>query len=240
MKIKIDSSNIEVLDNIDDIVQLCSKKKPPWWYKVPPFKYGIQTVQQLFSDLRVWLHEVTGTPATIIHCPGIKKYFTNSIIVRFPCDVAIQTHQDGSYTWRTPALNVCNVEQHGTDQYLYGEDNPLANFINIKFTPNVQVGCDRGSVDFLTTDSMYHGMQPYRVMPGILPVVNGKYGNSVAAIVLFPKIDASYLFRKGSPMMILYANKPIESIEKKKMVMQLSKFTFLNTYKDMVNNREGK
>jgi len=138
---------------------------------------------------------------TVQGCPGILELFKNSFLIKFPCDVILQTLSDGKYSWQTPRqTQAFKINHHPQEQVEFQE--PLSSFIMIKFYLPFIFKAPNNKVSFV--DSVYWKNQPYKIAPGILDFGTDKYALPLHVITLFEKKNAVYEFKKGEPMVLLY------------------------------------
>jgi len=138
---------------------------------------------------------------TVKSCPGMLELFKNSFLVKFPCDLILETTTTGKYLWQKPSTTeILKVEHHPADQI--ESSPPLSSFIMLKFCLPFIFQAPNNKVCFV--DPVYWKHQPYKIAPGILDFRNDRYPLFFNIITLFEKKNKIYEFKKGDPMVLFY------------------------------------
>jgi len=134
-------------------------------------------------------------------CPGMLELFKNSFLIKFPCDVIIETKKTGEYFWQKPSKTKVLSVTHQTDEQVEF-NQPLSSFIMIKFCLPFIFQAPKNKVALV--ESTYWKSQPYRIAPGILNFTKDKDPIALNIITLFEKKNKIYEFKKGEPMVLFY------------------------------------
>jgi len=149
---------------------------------------------------------------TVQSCPGMLELFKNSFILKFPCDVILETKENGEYSWQKPSTTQVLIIMHHPEEQSEFQP-PLSSFIMIKFSLPFVYQAPDNKVSFV--DSVYWKNQPYKIAPGILNFKSNKHAVPLNVITLFEKKNKIYEFKKGDPMVLLYTlNKSTLEINK--------------------------
>tara|TARA_B100001093_G_C26516207_1_gene879745 strand:+ start:60 stop:773 length:714 start_codon:yes stop_codon:yes gene_type:complete len=228
MKIYYDFKNKDVGTEIEDLI--VPLKTPPKWYEaLPPFLYGFKNAASLIKTgwNDIFQGDQVGANSgftTIRHCPGFTGLFKYSLVTKFPAEIFLETREDGHYRASTPTLSQ-TILDHPEEQFGPGLGK---DWIVIKFNLNVGI---KVSEDCTVTsiDPVIWNKQPYRSCPGIIELKKNKLF-SLNQIVLFPKIDAKYVF-KADQIMMAYSFS--------KAPTKLIKADFTHDYNRLYNHSRG-
>ena len=134
-------------------------------------------------------------------CPGMLELFKNSFLIKFPCDVILETTITGEYSWQKPSkTQVLNILNHPEEQVEFNP--PLSSFIMIKFCLPFMYQAPNNKVSLI--ESTYWKNQPYKIAPGILNFMNNRNPVPLHVITFFEKKNKIYEFKKGEPMVLFY------------------------------------
>ena len=134
-------------------------------------------------------------------CPGMLELFKNSFLVKFPCDLILETKKNGEYSWQKPShTQVLQIERHSEEQIEF--EPPLSSFIMIKFCLPFLYQAPDNKVSLV--ESTYWKIQPYKIAPGILNFMNNKESLPLNVITFFEKKNKIYEFKTGDPMVLFY------------------------------------
>ena len=99
---------------------------PSWFQQLCPF------IGKHKTPLEAYYKASTVVARTAKSCPGKLELFKNSFLLKYPCDVILETMETGEYLWQKPSkTEVLSITHQTTAQV---EDNgPLASCIMIKF-----------------------------------------------------------------------------------------------------------
>ena len=160
---------------------------PSWFKNLCPF------IGKHKSALDAYYEASTVIARTTKSCPGILELFKNSFLVKFPCDVILETKDDGSYLWQKPSKTRVLIITHQTEAQVEST-GPLASSIIIKFCLPFIFQAPNNKVSLL--DPIYWKIQPYRVAPGIIDFKTNREALPLNTIVLFEKKNKIYEFKK--------------------------------------------
>lgn len=210
--------------DVSELIESATPQSSNWLNGIPPIRHGFKTLKEWF--LSPHSMEGDGTPSTIRMCPGIKTYLDKCILVKFPHELLLQTTSQGQLKWQVPQNNKCNivVEAHYPDQYSSTTSDLFNDKINIKFVLPLNIHVDKDNY-MMPQVPYYHANVPYDIMPGI--ITNRNIVNETAINAMFPKIDAVYHFKQGSPFLYIY-NLKDNRIKLKANKNNLARKTFLN------------
>lgn len=146
---------------------------------------------------------------TVKACPAFTKLFKHSVVIKFPCDVMLETSEDGKIQWKCKnqftALRC--LSQHHPDQLGKG----FGDCIIIKFEFDCTLNAKDTTMQFI--DPMYWIDAPYKVAPGLVDVEL----LPLNVICYFPKINEKYIFDAGSTLAVMTFSNPITQIKEKDM-----------------------
>lgn len=168
---------------------------PSWFRKLCPFTGKHKTILAAYNK------DKTRIGRTAKSCPGMLNLFKNSFLLKFPCDVILETKITGAYEWIKPSkTKVLNI-LHQTDEQVE-ETGPLTSCIIIKIClPFIFQALDN-KVSFM--DALYWKLQPYTVVPGILDFKKDQKSVSLNIFLCFKKKNKVYEFKKGEPLCLCY------------------------------------
>ena len=170
---------------------------PSWFKNLCPF------VGQHKSPLDAYYEASTFIARTAKSCPGMLELFKNSFLVKFPCDVILETKDNGEYLWQKPSKTKVLTITHQTEAQVE-TTGPLASSIMIKFGLPFLFQTPDNKVSLL--DPIYWKLQPYRVAPGIIDFKTKREALPLNTIVLFEKKNQIYEFKKGDPMCLYHTH----------------------------------
>lgn len=188
-------------DNIDQVLVPAIKSVPQNFKEIKPYN-GLnlkQRIKKMFDS------ESSEIQKTIKQCDGIIKLWSKSFLLKFPCDVVIDIKQGEGWRYNS-ADKIMNINGHGQKQYGKMMPGKWA----IKFTYNLFLN---NNCDLIPLSPIYHSIQPYEVLPGVIFKKN-RHPSILNIIVVFPDITDSYLFKKGDPLCLLYTEGPAKLISK--------------------------
>ena len=207
-KKKLYIKNISNYLSTEDIIQ--APQKPKWFSKLCPFSHQKKTLLDAYKDLNDSKDLIS---PTLRACPAINELFKKSILILFPCDVILETKEDGQWFFNKPSINdFINVMEHTSVQH--DKEVNLDQYIILKFQLPLLFQSPHNSLIFL--DPILFNSQPYQVCPGVISFANN---NAVRlnVIVLFKKEDKIYQFKKNSILALLYSVNMIEIKENEKL-----------------------
>ena len=210
-----------------DIIELddwTSFKEPPqWWRSLTPFTHNINSTAQLIRDKWDELIDpdrVHLTARTVKTCPGFSSLFKQSIPIKLPADMLIETTQD-TWRWSSPA-GVVSMQEHNEDQ-APGSD-VTKNYHVLKFEMPIVFMTDK-KVSGCFVDPIYYNDVDYKVAPGILQGLE-KQPTFLNVIVFFPKQFKRYHLKKGSVIALLQLSEKITAVQPKEMVYETDRFLY--------------
>ena len=165
---------------------------PKWFANLCPYMGKTKTALDRFPVIM---------KKTAKSCPAMVELFRNSFLLKFPCDLILETKENGKYLWRKPSdTDVLDVKD--LDEGNYEFEPPLSSFITIKFCFPFLFQAPYNQVSII--EPIYWKIQPYRVAPGIMNFMNNREALPLNAIVFFEKKDKIYEFKRGEPMVLYY------------------------------------
>ena len=133
-------------------------------------------------------------------CPAMLELFKNSFLLKFPCDLILETTITGKYSWQKPSeTQVLQVSHHNEAQTEFA--SPLSSSIMIKF--GLPFVCQAPNNKASFGDAIYWKNQPYKIAPGILNFMNDKEAIPLNIITFFQKKNKVYEFKKGDPLALV-------------------------------------
>lgn len=212
VKIYYDNTHEDSSNNFNHLDWTSFKKKPRWWRNLTPFIDGIKSVTELIETR--WDHIMNstelGTPRTSKTCPGISTLFSYSIPIKFPCDIFLETREDGTYYWRA-TNGFMSIATHGPEQT---EGSSISkDYITLKFEIPVVFMTDKPvCVSFV--DPIFFNDMPYKVSPGIALETHSipLFLNTIA---FFPKKNMKYVFYKDEVCSLLQFSDKVTEIKQK-------------------------
>lgn len=198
-------------DKIDhQIEDVLSLEKPDWWSKLPPISNGNRDRFKFIKEN--WKYIISGDAdesntlrQTAKTCPAFVKLFQHSALIKFPCDVLLETSENGEYRWRAKNRNTLfkDISIHPPEQV----SGHLTDYMALKFEFNLFFSM-KDSICWYT-DPIYYKPQPYSVVPGIVK----SDGMLLNVISFFEKKNEQYIFQADSPLALLTFSDKIEKIE---------------------------
>ena len=172
---------------------------PSWFQQLCPF------IGKHKTPLEAYYKASTVVARTAKSCPGMLELFKNSFLLKFPCDVILETMETGEYLWQKPSkTEVLSITHQTTAQV---EDNgPLASCIMIKFCLPFIFQAPNNKVSLM--DPLYWKLQPYTVAPGVMNFSKDREPLALQVIACFKKENRIYEFKKGEPMCLYYTCHP--------------------------------
>lgn len=207
MKLYYDIANKDIGFDIKDSVGPLRKNTPDWWKDLNVFQNGAKNIKEFFEKFNWDVFSDAEIFTTVKVCPGMRQHFDNSILLKFPCDVVLETNVDGGYRFKSSNKDLFISAHHEDQAPAIGKD-----FIIIKFVVNFSLMSSKKSQMSFVDPIMFKD-QPYRASPGCVycfeePVLPN-------FICFFPKENERYYFKAGDPMAIIQFSDPIESFTQK-------------------------
>jgi hypothetical protein len=192
--------------DIKDCMVPLRKNGPIWWEDLSVFQNGIKNIKQFVQEAPWDFISGAKLFTTVKVCPGFQRHFDNSMLLKFPCDVIIETFEDGSIRWKHSSKDI-DITIHDEDQ-APGLGNK---WIFVKFGWNFTIRTSKESQLFYI-DPILFTETPYRSSPGA--AVCNKQPLVPSYICFFPKANKRYFFNAGDPMAILQFSDKITTIKK--------------------------
>jgi len=165
---------------------------PKWFAHLCPFVRKNKRAVDLYPEAII---------KTAQSCPGMLELFKNSFLIKFPCDLILETKATGEYFWQKPSKTKVLSMIHQTDEQIEF-NQPLSSFIMIKFCLPFIFQAPQNKVTLI--EPTYWRNQPYKIAPGILNFTKDKGSIALNVITLFEKKNKIYEFKKGEPMVLYY------------------------------------
>lgn len=207
MKVYYDIVNKNIGANIEDSIGPLRKNTPDWWKELSVFQNGAKTIKEFWNSFNWDIFSTAEIFTTVKVCPGMKAHFDNSMLLKFPCDIFLETNAEGGYRFKSSNKEL-SVSSHHYDQAPAIGDR----YIIMKFVVNFSLMTSKKSQMSFVDPIMFKD-QPYRSSPGCVycdesPVIPN-------LICFFPKENATYYFKAGDPMAIIQFSDPIDSVTRK-------------------------
>ena len=199
--------DLGIAHQIEDVLSL---ENPYWWNKLPPIYNGNRDRFKFIKENweRILSKEITDSTEkryTAKTCPAFVKLFQNSVLIKFPCDILLETDEDGDWRWQSKNINSLFKRVSFHDSYQVA--GHVKDFITLKFEFDISIGMKDSMCWF--NDPFYYQVQPYQVAPGLIKST----GMPLNVIVFFEKKKEKYLFQAGSPCAMLSFSDKIEKLE---------------------------
>lgn len=209
MKIEYQTSvdngfDIDLITNLD-----LYKRKPEWFNTMTTYQHMCKTAKEFIGKhWDILFKKDTSTVKTARACPGLNNFFTQSIPLKFPCQVFIETTKRGEYRW-TASEHFIKVSIHDPAQApKLAEKYLILKFelpLYYRVTEDVQISF---------VDPVLYNEMNYIVSPGIIKMKKGDI-QSLNIITFFPLEDAKYVFNPGEVLASMQFSSIIKGIEKK-------------------------
>jgi len=170
---------------------------PSWFQQLCPFIGKHKTPLDAYYKAR------TIVARTAKNCPGMLELFKNSFLIKFPCDVILETMETGEYLWQKPSKTEVLDITHQTAEQVEST-GPLASSIMIKFCLPFIFQAPNNKVSLM--NPLYWKLQPYTVAPGIMNFHKDREPLALHVIVCFKKKNKIYEFKKGEAMCLYYTH----------------------------------
>lgn len=209
------------------------KQPPQWWRSLTPFVEGIKSTADLMRDkwdVLIDPDSIHATPRTVKTCPGFSSLFKQSIPIKLPADMLIETTED-TWRWSSPA-GVVTMNDHNGNQAagsIVSEKYHILKFeMPIVFMTDKKVtGC--------FVDPIYYNDVDFKVAPGILQGTD-KQPTFLNVITFFPKQFKRYHLKKGTVIALLQLSEKITAVQPKEMVYETDRFLY-NLHSQIFNSK---
>jgi len=209
--------------DFEEVVSPCSKKKPQWWKDMSFYLRGFNTVKDYWSSLTQQQKLQAEAFTTVKACPGFRDLFANAYLIKFPCDILVETTADGGFTWKVPSSQeILKLVSHNSEQMVSHIDKFVFKF-ELPFLM-------AGDAQLIFMDPTYYKEQPYQVCPGVVKLHSNTRGLGLNVLTFFDKRDATYHFKKDEPMAMLYfptsckvRHRPLQKFVKKQFILEYGK-----------------
>lgn len=202
-----------------------------WWKSLNTFTDpSIKNIRQWFIKYK------NNTPPenTIKSCPGILDLFKRSYLVKWPCEVLLETSidNDGSPKWRWNIPDpILSFNSHSLKQW-QSSVQIYKNKFNLKIELPYLLGASK-PVSLMYLPPSYHTSEvEYDVMPGII-TLNKKVTNDFNINLMLPIEEKVYHFKTGQPLVyitLLNESQTLKFKENKNTVIW-PRVNFMNAYK---------
>jgi hypothetical protein len=176
-------------------VMVSALRGPSWFRQLCPFLGKNKTPLEAYNKGRLPIQR------TAQNCPAILELFKNSFLIKFPCDLILETMETGDYRWQKPSKTKVLTITHQTDDQIEST-GPLASCIIIKFCLPFIFQVPDNKISFM--DPLYWKIQPYTIVPGIIDFKKHRGPLGLHVLVAFKKKNQIYEFKKGEPMCLCY------------------------------------
>ena len=168
---------------------------PSWFQQLCPF------IGKHKTTLDAYYKAETTIARTAKSCPGMLELFKNSFLIKFPCDIILETMKTGEYLWQKPSKTEVLSITHQTEAQVEST-GPLSSCIMIKFCLPFIFQAPNNKVSLM--DPLYWKMQPYKVAPGIMDFHKDREPLALHIIACFKKKNKIYEFKKGEPICLYH------------------------------------
>lgn len=213
---------------------ICSvKQKPSWWEKLHVFVDGVSPQSFIQNNWDKIIRGRNGpiTRRTIKSCPAASTFLSNSILVKFPSDLLIETSDTGEFIWKS-FVDGFSVSYHNSNQV--NGSHIQRDYIIVKFELPIVFQSDNNR--WLFQDCLFEKVQPYRCFNGVGSI---KTVNQLNVVCAFPKINKKYYFEKGEPLCSVLFLDNFKSVKEKDLIKQYkrSMYKMTSTSVGTMNNR---
>lgn len=179
--------------------------------------------------------DALGTAKT---CPGIRRVIKNSVLVKAPCDIAIDIYSDGSWMWKAPNNMLIELgEDHGTGQFGLPWTRPGSQLFKnkrvLKFKLPLIVRTD--GEPFIFLQPQFHTDFPFEIVNGVIAPPSPSTSLNIVTFFKVPE-DGDTLsvhIKEGDVLCYLWGAKPFKLKKDKKGVENTPFMTkFLGSYKE--------
>lgn len=207
MKLYYDYADKHIGTNIEDILEV--GRKPKWFLDTSPIIFDKVSKYEFIDTCPDHLLYNYESFSTIKSCPAVNKHFSNSILLKFPCDVILDIREDGC-TFKGSNKDVL-MNVHAPEQApKYISDN----WFIIKFNLNLSLRTEKENKAIFINPLMWKH-QNYHVSPGIWESGDITGPNLLNVIVFFEKTTfKKYFFKRNDPLAVLQFYDRIDSLEK--------------------------
>ena len=198
-------------------------KVPRWYQDLTPWEGGFK--RQIDFIKEQWERIITSSSATSFKtaktCPAFINFFKQSIALKTPADIFIETFQDEEtkewkYRWKTTD-NYWTITGHADAQVGGLADHSMV----LKFSHELMWMADE-DCQFQYVDPFITNMVHYRVCPGVIHLKKGSIGSFNMPVFFARKAD-KYLIPAGTTIAYVQFNKKINRMIRKNMMKELKK-----------------
>ena len=177
-------------------------EQPSWWKDLAPFYNGCKTVNEFMDkhEDEFWELDRDAVFATSKRCPAIIGHFSNSIIIKSPCDIAIKINDD-SFEWKAPGKKIY-IDLHNDRQVGSLPYNIL------KICLPIVIKSDPGTTASFITPTLYNDLG-YELAPG---VTDTNEVNQLHLIILVSKKKTTYFIPADSVLAVMQFSKKVKNI----------------------------
>jgi hypothetical protein len=193
--------------NVDHSIKYLAKERPKWWKSMSSFINGFNNPKEAVKNMPIQhLIEPGASYGTIKNCPAMHNLWQKTVLLKFPCDVVIETYKDGNFAFRNSNYDM-EIEFHTPAQV---PKEISDNFIMIKMSYNLCFTVSKkSSISFI--DPILYKHQEYRVAPGIMNCFPNNQ-SQLKVILFFPKQDKRYLFEADEPLAMLQFEENVSAV----------------------------
>lgn len=216
-----ESHNLDYLDSElpDEFLSLVFQHKkilrPDWWKPMSLFKYGYNNAAEMIKNKYMQLLEDnTNSYRTVKTCPGLGALFNRAINMKWPCDVFLQTTEEG-VDYKSSNSRFISIGIH--KQEFQGHLNDVL-FVKVTFPLAIR----NYQFDVSFQDPILYNNTPFRVSPGML--LSSRKPITLSTFLIFPKIEEQYFFKQGEIMTTLVLSQPGVDVKRVNMYNEVSKY----------------
>lgn len=227
MELWVDNMDRERILDIEDVLVPCAKRaaKPSWWLNLAAWSTGENTIKNIFKRLSIKQmreHKPDIMPTAKV-CPGFGNLFRRSVILKAPCEMLIETREDGSFDFRSSDDRLMKIEHHPPQQLAGFLKN---DYIVLKFVTPLAITANQKTFG-IYVDPIYFNKSDFIVPPGVAEYEKGKSAVACNCIVLAPKVNRKYTIEKGQVLAMITFDADITAIKHRgdeSMKMKRTKF----------------
>lgn len=206
MKLYYDYIDKHIGTNIEDILEV--GRKPKWFLDTSPIILDKVSKYEFIDTCPEDTLYNQETFSTIRSCPAVNKHFSNSILLKFPCDVILDIKEE-IFNFKTSNKDITFNIHNASQAPKYISDN----WFIFKFMFNLSLRTEKENKAIFINPLMWKH-QNYHVSPGIWESGDITGPNMLNVIVFFEKTLKKYFFKRNDPLAILQFYDRIDSLEK--------------------------
>jgi hypothetical protein len=209
MKIYYEINDENALDDITHYFKETKKYRPNWWNNLSSFWWGEKSLKSFFEKYGLF-GKFSDVPETAKMCPAFHGLFSNSIALKSPAEIFIQTEGD-NLSWKSSNKSI-SIAIHNKEQapeYL-GEKYHF-----VKFQFPILYAVDKPCTLVIQNSTLYNS-NDYEVCPGMVNL-SSKTPMVINIICLFEKNKnkQTYLISPDQVLGLYTFSEPISCLEQR-------------------------